>query len=117
MGRTKSPINTELNAEVPLSDDLNVSLNAMTQHRMEIMQQFGDGQPYERDRIVHEARFYMAQSAEAMLEAGKRLIILKENEPHGDFVGIVEEQLGLHVRAAQRMMKASLKYLSPKLEP
>ena len=28
-----------------------------------------------------------------MLEAGKRLIILKENEPHGDFVGIVEEQL------------------------
>ncbi|WP_063612160.1 DUF3102 domain-containing protein, partial [Escherichia coli] len=92
-------------------------LNAMTQHRMEIMQQFGDGLPYERDRIVHEARFYMAQSAESMLEAGKRLIILKENEPHGDFVGIVEEQLGLHVRAAQRMMKASLKYLSPKLEP
>ena len=117
MGRTKSPINTELNADVPLSDDLNVSLNAMTQHRMEIMQQFGDGLPYERDRIVHEARFYMAQSAESMLEAGKRLIILKENEPHGDFVGIVEEQLGLHVRAAQRMMKASLKYLSPKLEP
>ena len=117
MGRTKSPVNTELNAEVPLSDDLNVSLNAMTQHRMEIMQQFGDGLPYERDRIVHEARFYMAQSAESMLEAGKRLIILKENEPHGDFVGIVEEQLGLHVRAAQRMMKASLKYLSPKLEP
>lgn len=93
MGRTKSPINTELNAEVPLSDDLNVSLNAMTQHRMEIMQQFGDGQPYERDRIVHEARFYMAQSAEAMLEAGKRLIILKENEPHGDFVGIVKNNL------------------------
>ncbi|EFD1734986.1 DUF3102 domain-containing protein [Escherichia coli] len=117
MGRTKSPVNTELNAEVLLSDDLNVSLNAMTQHRMEIMQQFGDGLPYERDRIVHEARFYMAQSAESMLEAGKRLIILKENEPHGDFVGIVEEQLGLHVRAAQRMMKASLKYLSPKLEP
>ncbi|HEP0055707.1 TPA: DUF3102 domain-containing protein [Escherichia coli] len=117
MGRTKSPVNTELNAEVPLSDDLNVSLNAMTQHRMEIMQQFGDGLPYERDRIVHEARFYMAQSAESMLEAGKRLITLKENEPHGDFVGIVEEQLGLHVRAAQRMMKASLKYLSPKLEP
>ena len=117
MGRTKSPVNTELSVEVPLSDDLNVSLNAMTQHRMEIMQQFGDGLPYERDRIVHEARFYMAQSAESMLEAGKRLIILKENEPHGDFVGIVEEQLGLHVRAAQRMMKASLKYLSPKLEP
>ncbi|EEE4266875.1 DUF3102 domain-containing protein, partial [Salmonella enterica subsp. enterica serovar Sandiego] len=72
--------------------------------------------PYERTRIVHEARFYMAQSAEAMLEAGKRLVILKENEAHGDFIEIVESQLGLHERAAQRMMKASLKYMSPKLE-
>ena len=116
MGRTKSQ-HVELETDVALSGDINVSLNAMTEHRLEIMQQFGDGLPYERDRIVHEARFYMAQSAEAMLEAGKRLIILKENEPHGEFVAIVEEQLGLHVRAAQRMMKASLKYLSPKLEP
>ena len=48
MGRTKSPVNTELNVEVPLSDNINVNLNAMTQHRMEIMQQFGDGLPYER---------------------------------------------------------------------
>ncbi|EEW1802780.1 DUF3102 domain-containing protein [Escherichia coli] len=89
----------------------------MSEHRLEIMQQFGDGLPYERDRIVHETRFYMAQSAEAMLEAGKRLVILKENEPHGDFIDIVESQLSLSKRTAQVMMQASLKYLSPKLEP
>ncbi|MED8008638.1 DUF3102 domain-containing protein [Escherichia coli] len=117
MGRTKSPVNTELNVKVPLSDDLNVSLNAMAQHRMEIMQQFGNGQPYERDRIVHEARFYMAQSAEAMLEAGKRLIILKENEPHGEFIKILESELGLAYRTSVRMMQASTKYLSPALKP
>ncbi|MBB7294772.1 DUF3102 domain-containing protein [Escherichia coli] len=117
MGRTKSTVTSELNAEVPLSDGLNVSLNAMTQHSTEIMQQFGDSLPYERDRIVHETRFYMVQSAEAMLEAGKRLIILKENEPHGDFIDIVESQLSLSKRTAQVMMQASLKYLSPKLEP
>ncbi|HAJ5851922.1 TPA: DUF3102 domain-containing protein, partial [Escherichia coli] len=117
MGRTKSPVSTELNVEVPLSDDLNVSLNAMTQHRMEIMQQFGDGLPYERDRVVHEARFYMAQSAEAMLEAGKRLIILKENEPHGEFIKILESELGLAYRTSVRMMQASTKYLSPALKP
>ncbi|EBA4274868.1 DUF3102 domain-containing protein [Escherichia coli] len=115
MGRTKSPMTTDLNAEVPLSDDLNVSLNAMTQHRMEIMQQFGDGLPYERDRIVHEARFYMDQSAEAMLEAGKRLVILKENEPHGEYVQIVKEQLNLEPRIAQKMAQAALKFLSPEL--
>ncbi|MGL9719871.1 DUF3102 domain-containing protein [Symbiopectobacterium sp.] len=79
------------------------------------MARFGDGLPYERERIVHEARFYMAQSAEAMLEAGKRLIIIKENEPHGEFTKIVTEQLGLAERTARRMMEASLKYLSPQL--
>ncbi|MFH7160521.1 DUF3102 domain-containing protein [Klebsiella pneumoniae] len=116
MGRTKSqPV--ELVEDAPLTDGLSVSLNAMSEHRLEIMQQFGDGLPYERDRIVHETRFYMAQSAEAMLEAGKRLVILKENEPHGDFINIVESQLSLSKRTAQVMMQASLKYLSPKLEP
>ncbi|PAV07847.1 DUF3102 domain-containing protein, partial [Arsenophonus sp. ENCA] len=63
----------------------------------------------------HEARFYMAQSAEAMLEAGKRLIIIKENEPHGEFEKIVRERLGIPERTAQRMMQASLKYMSPTL--
>ncbi len=116
MGRTKlQPV--ELVEDAPLTDGLSVNLNAMTEHRLEIMQQFGDGLPYERDRIVHETRFYMAQSAEAMLEAGKRLVILKENEPHGEFIDIVESQLSLSKRTAQVMMQASLKYLSPKLEP
>ncbi|EDO5058343.1 DUF3102 domain-containing protein [Escherichia coli] len=115
MGRTKSqPV--ELVEDVPLTDGLNVNLNAMTEHRLEIMQQFGDGLPYERDRIVHETRFYMAQSAEAMLEAGKRLIILKENEPHGEFVEIVRVHLGIEPRIAQKMAQAALKFLSPELE-
>ncbi|ELC8786599.1 DUF3102 domain-containing protein [Salmonella enterica] len=114
----RKPISTQtidvIDGAVP--DNLSIELNEISQHRIAVMDQFGDGLPYERARIVHEAHFYMTQSAEAMLEAGKRLVILKENEPHGDFVDIVENQLGLHVRAAQRMMKASLKYLSPALE-
>ncbi|ENU9618642.1 DUF3102 domain-containing protein [Salmonella enterica] len=115
MGRTKSqPV--ELVEDAPLTNSLSVNLNAMSEHRLEIMQQFGDGLPYERDRIVHETRFYMAQSAEAMLEAGKRLIILKENEPHGEFVEIVREHLGLEPRIAQKMAQAALKFLSPTLE-
>lgn len=116
MARTKSqPV--ELMEDAPLAGDLNIKLNALAEHRMQVMDKFGDGLPYERDRIVHETRFYMAQSAEAMLEAGKRLVILKENEPHGDFIEIVESQLALSKRTAQVMMQASLKYLSPKLEP
>ena len=115
MGRTKSqPV--ELMEDASLSDGLNVSLNAMTEHRLEIMQQFGDGLPYERDRIIHEARFYMTQSAEAMLEAGNRLILLKENEPHGEFTRIVTEQLCLSERTTRVMMQAAIKFSSPKLE-
>ncbi|WP_063617142.1 hypothetical protein, partial [Enterobacter roggenkampii] len=115
MGRTKSqPI--ELVEDVPLADGLNVNLNAMTEHRLEIMQQLGDGLPYERDRIVHETRFYMAQSAEAMLEAGRRLAILKEVEPRGEFENIVEEQLNLPKTTAYRMAQAAVKFISPKLK-
>ncbi|WP_334473699.1 hypothetical protein [Arsenophonus sp. PmNCSU2021_1] len=92
------------------------NLNALAEHQQAIMDKYGEGLPYERERIVHEARFYMAQSAEAMLEAGKRLIILKENEPHGTFMKIVQEQLGLEYRIARKMAQAALKYLSPTLE-
>lgn len=81
-----------------------------------ITERFGDGLPYDRARVVHEARFYMAHSAEAMLEAGKRLVLLKENEPHGEFIEIVTGQLGLGRRSAQLMMAAAVKYLSPALE-
>ncbi|ECP4387266.1 TPA: DUF3102 domain-containing protein [Salmonella enterica] len=116
MARKPTELQVIDTADGVIPDNLSIELNEITQHRLAIMEQFGEGLPYERARIVHEARFYMAQSAEAMLEAGKRLVILKENEAHGDFIEIVESQLGLHERAAQRMMKASLKYMSPKLE-
>ncbi|HCO8543016.1 TPA: DUF3102 domain-containing protein [Escherichia coli] len=115
MGREKIQP-AELVENSQLSDDINVNLNAMAEHRLEIMQQFGEGLPYERDRIVHETKFYMAQSAEAMLEAGKRLIILKECEPHGDFTQIITEQLGLAERTARLVMQAAVKYCSPELE-
>jgi hypothetical protein len=50
-----------------------------------------------------------------MLEAGKRLILIKEHEPHGMFIQIVEEQLGLTQSTAQRMMQAALKFSHPAL--
>ena len=115
MGRTKlQPV--ELVEDAPLTDGLCVNLNAMTEHRLEIMQQFGDGLPYDRERLIHEAKFYMSQSAEAMLEAGKRLIALKENEPYGDFALIVQDRLGLEPRIARKMAQAAVKFLSPQLE-
>jgi hypothetical protein len=77
----------------------------------------GDIELYDRRRIVGECRFYMSQSAEAMLEAGKRLIQLKDNEPHGEFERIVEEDLGLATRTARQMMQAAMKFTSLEVEP
>ncbi|WP_186270311.1 DUF3102 domain-containing protein [Burkholderia gladioli] len=77
----------------------------------EAMEQIGYDLPYDRERVVQEAKFYMGQAAEAMLEAGRRLLVIKENEPHGDFISIAEERLGIPERTAQRMMQSALKYL------
>ncbi|EDY2733257.1 DUF3102 domain-containing protein [Salmonella enterica] len=111
---TKLQVIDPIDGVIP--DNLSVELNEITQHRMEIMEQFGEGLPYERTRVIHEAKFYMSQSAEAMLEAGKRLVILKENEPHGDFTEIVTGQLGMAERTARLIMQAAMKYCSPQLD-
>ena len=85
-------------------------------HSQEICELYLDGQPYDRQRVVNEARFCLAQSAEAMLEAGKRLIVLKEHEGHGEFIQIVESQLGMNYSIAKKMAGAAAKFLSPKLQ-
>ena len=90
-----------------------MALTAVAQNAAAASEMMGYELAYNRDRVVQEARFYMGASAEAMLEAGKRLILLKENEPFGEFEDIVENQLGMPTRTAQRMMSAAIKYLSP----
>ncbi|MCO1336237.1 DUF3102 domain-containing protein [Microbulbifer sp. OS29] len=95
-----------------------MSRNAIIEHQAhsrEITELYLDGQPYDRLRLVNEARFCLAQSAEAMLEAGRRLIVIKEHEPRGELQQIIEQELGLNQRVAQRMMQAAAKFLSPKL--
>lgn len=117
-GRPPTPATEQVKVTLN-TDALAADAQALTiigKRQAEIAERFGDGQPYDRLRVVSEAKFFMAASAEAMLEAGKRLIQIKENEPHGEFVAICEEQLGLNRRTAQVMMQAAAKYLSPKLD-
>ena len=116
-GRKNSPAaapttdNTDMAGVARKSDALTV----LAARSAAVAERYGDGLPYDLPRLVHEARFFMATSAEAMLEAGKRLIQIKENEPQGEFLEIVTEQLGLEPRMAQLMMQAAVKYLSPAL--
>lgn len=58
--------------------------------------------------IEDEIRFYQRRTVEAILETGKRLLVLKELTPHGEF-GQRVELLGFHIKTAQRFMQAALK--------
>lgn len=54
-------------------------------------------------------RFYQQRTVEDCLELGKRLLILKELTPHGEFSRRIE-LLGIHERMARRFMGATLKF-------
>lgn len=54
-------------------------------------------------------RFYQQRTAEACMELGKRLVLLKEATPHGEFASRVE-LLGIDARAARRFMAAAAKF-------
>lgn len=113
MGRKAKELET-LHPDAPLDADALEAARAQQAKRMDVaLAHFGDGLPYDQERYINEARFYMAQSAEALLQAGRRLLVLKEAVPHGEFIEIVETRLGIAERAAQKMMQAAVKFSSP----
>jgi len=54
-------------------------------------------------------RFYQQRTAEACLELGKRLVLLKEASLHGEFMPRLE-LLGIEYQTAKKFMAASLKF-------
>ena len=114
MARTKTnPV--DLIADVPLNEALDANRDEHAGRMQIVLAKFGDGLPYDQERLIHEAQFYMQQSAEAMLQAGRRLVVLKEAAGHGSFIEIVEGRLGLNYKTAARMMQAAVKFTGPAL--
>ncbi len=58
--------------------------------------------------LEDEIRFYQRRTVEAILETGKRLMLLKKITPHGEFTQRLE-LLGFSERTAQRFMQAAAK--------
>lgn len=59
--------------------------------------------------LEDEIRFYQRRSVEAVLELGKRLLILRELTPHGEF-GQRIELLGINRRMASKFMASTVKF-------
>lgn len=77
-------------------------------HAIKVNEQYADGLPYNKERVENECMFYMRQSAQAMFEVGKRLILLKENEIHGEFTKSLE-RIEIEQSLARRIMRATIK--------
>jgi hypothetical protein len=59
--------------------------------------------------LEDEIRFYQRRTVEGVLELGKRLLVLKELTPHGEFKDRVA-LLGIDKRLAEKFMSATLKF-------
>lgn len=75
---------------------------------MSIAKQVGYSGAVTVGALEDEIRFYQRRTVEAVLETGKRLLVLKELTPHGEFTQRVE-MLGFSDRTARRFMQAALK--------
>ncbi|WP_434148118.1 hypothetical protein ACR2R6_12860 [Methylocaldum gracile subsp. desertum] len=110
MARTPSKTSVEHHtADVPGLPMAAEAANEMHARSVAIIERYGDGLPYERNRYVDKCRYHMMRSAEEALEVGRALIVMKEHELHGEFLGCVES-LGIEYTVATRMMKAAMKF-------
>lgn len=78
-----------------------------------ILTQFSDGVPFEPYRYEMIIRDHLSRSAEAMLAAGRALIVARESLAHGEFMPFIE-RIGLERSLAMRMMQAAFKFSDEK---
>lgn len=112
---------TETFAEKPVINHEDVRLGAMAlevqaeqrqatqENALALAEQLGYEGALTVTGLEEEIRFYQRRSVEAVLETGKRLLVLKELSSHGDFI-LSLERLDIAPRAAQKLMQATLKF-------
>jgi hypothetical protein len=74
---------------------------------------YGDGMPYEIDRIENQIRFYQNQAGSSLLKMGKSLIRIKAHEEHGRFMKTLENA-GMSYRPAAYAMAVASKFSNVK---
>lgn len=82
---------------------------AMVESAGQLAKTVGYEGPITAPALADGIRFYQHRTAEAALEIGKRLLLLKEITPHGEFQPAVEA-LGFSAQSARRFMAATLKF-------
>lgn len=121
MSRGRKPLPPAAKVEVAINHEVvaadSAAVDGENSRRLaRIEELYGDGDAYRLETCIQKARFYLNSSAEAMLDAGKQLLRIKEHEPHGDFLRALE-RIGFDPRTAQRLMQAATKFCRPNARP
>lgn len=66
---------------------------------------------YDRLRSIGEFRIHMNNAAQSLIEAGRILIQIKQNEPRGEFDQIIENDLGMSRSSAYKFIAATERLL------
>jgi hypothetical protein len=74
---------------------------------------FGGVAPYQKDLVIEQATFFINQGSESFFEAGKRLLLLKEHEEHGEFTKALD-RIGIDDRAARKLMTVAARFADSK---
>lgn len=111
MGRTaRTPVQEEpIQINETRLAEMGQSLNAMAADATALAVQLGYDGPLTVGSLEDEIRFYQRRTSEACLELGKRMLLLKEITPHGEFKQRVE-LLGIEYTTATRFMSACLRF-------
>jgi len=80
-------------------------LMKIKQEKDKLLEKYSDGD-YDLQRITTEICFYLVQNARGIIEIGKRLIIVREQEGYGSFVKWIEDNFPFSKTTAYRWMNA-----------
>lgn len=114
MSRTKDEIQTPATMPALLPErvaEIEAAQNAAPQLQLEVellATQLGYEGHLTVGTLEDEIRFFQRRTVEALLETGKRLLILQKLTPHGEFLQRLE-MLGFAQRTAYRFMAAAQK--------
>jgi hypothetical protein len=106
MARTKTASGIQhhiVDAEMPTT-----AVDTVNRNQLAINQQYGL-EPFNKERVETEVAFFLVQANQSFWEAGTRLIQLKENLQHGDFLESLAK-IDIAPRTASGLMKGALKY-------
>lgn len=99
----------EAPAEYKRIDEIRTEITLSQNQKYEALAIYTDGLPWDKKRYIKGAKEALQNHVLSGIEAGKRLIILKEMLPHGEFLPALDE-IGIGERSASNYMRVAFHF-------